>query len=342
MRKIVALAATFAVAAIPTQHAWAWGSPGHQYTGSVAERMLKPVAFERMKAALADTGGYNVNFAVAAVWADCVRDVQKLSSGQFKWIPSDQTPDACKNFNTAAGRARMEDYARRNWTNCDNDGEPCLSSYHYVNLAIQRTGYALGARGTSHHDVVHAVNAAIARLEGRPVPAPFNIKDDTEAFLLLAHFVGDIHQPLHVGSVYLRADGSLVDPDSGVSGVLFTRGANYLTFGANNNMHKDWDGIPSGWVVTEGVMISALKVPMSHEPIDSWSTEWAGESLSSAKGDAFKGVTFSASYMDGERQKWAAVFSDRTAYTKAKGKTQRERLKLAGARLAQVLNTVWQ
>lgn len=342
MRKIVAIAAALAAAAVPAQSAWAWGSQGHQYVGSVAERMLEKNAFERTKQALADSGGYDVNFGVAAVWADCVRDVRKLADGSFKWILGDQTPKACTNFNTKAGRARMEDYARRNWVNCENDGEPCLSSYHYVNLAIQRDGYALGIAGTSDHDVVHAINAAIAKLEGKPVPAPFDIKDDTEAFLLLAHFVGDIHQPLHVGSVYLRENGWRADPDTSAPGTLKTRGGNYLTFGADNQMHGDWDGIPGSWGVAppETVVISALKLPVMDSQIDTWSTAWASQSLGEAK-LAFKGVSFGNSYLDGVKRKWPAQFDNRQDYTVAKGRTQRVQLMRASARLAQVLNRVW-
>lgn len=32
--------------------------------------------------------------------------------------------------------------------------------------------------------------------------------------MLIAHFVGDLHQPLHVGAVYLHANGVVVDPDA--------------------------------------------------------------------------------------------------------------------------------
>ena len=38
------------------------------------------------------------------------------------------------------------------------------------------------------------------------------------AIILLAHFVGDIHQPLHVGAQYFDAAGKVVDPDKGESG----------------------------------------------------------------------------------------------------------------------------
>jgi hypothetical protein len=39
------------------------------------------------------------------------------------------------------------------------------------------------------------------------------------AVLLLAHYVGDIHQPLHVGAEYFDGAGRAVDPDKGQTGI---------------------------------------------------------------------------------------------------------------------------
>src|SRR6202035_4149196 len=57
------------------------------------------------------------------------------------------------------------------------------------------------------------IGAAIAVLRDKPAPPPFSILDKKEALLMLTHFVGDLHQPLHVASAYLDADGRFVDPD---------------------------------------------------------------------------------------------------------------------------------
>jgi hypothetical protein len=89
--------------------------------------------------------------------------------------------------------------------------------------------------------VVHAINAAIAKLSRQPVPAPFRIKDDKEAILLLAHFVGDIHQPLHVGATYLDAQGHAMVPASEADArVHETRGGNSIKINAGNeDLHHD-------------------------------------------------------------------------------------------------------
>ena len=68
--------------------------------------------------------------------------------------------------------------------------------------------------GTNEHDLVGAVTAAIAVLRDMTPSGPFSIADKKEALFLLAHFLGDLHQPLHVGAVYLDEHGRLVDPDA--------------------------------------------------------------------------------------------------------------------------------
>jgi len=76
----------------------------------------------------------------------------------------------------------------------------------------QRGHFDRNFQGTNDHDIVAAINAATAVLLERPSPPPFKIADKREALFLLAHLVGDLHQPLHVGAVYLDKDGNLVDP----------------------------------------------------------------------------------------------------------------------------------
>ena len=102
---------------------------------------------------------------------------------------------------------------------------------------------ASGLVGTSDHDIVAAINASIAVLQGGTAPAPFNIKNKREALRLLAHYVGDIHQPLHVVSIYLANDGQVVDPDSGTFDPNSkTRGGLLVGSAA---LHSEWDGVPA-------------------------------------------------------------------------------------------------
>ena len=56
-------------------------------------------------------------------------------------------------------------------------------------------------------DIVHMMRYCIAVLKGEePENNPRGITKPI-AIILLAHFVGDIHQPLHVGAEYFDAHG---------------------------------------------------------------------------------------------------------------------------------------
>ena len=65
-----------------------------------------------------------------------------------------------------------------------------------------------------------------------------------QALLLIAHLVGDAHQPLHVGSAYVGADGTFVVPASQSD---VTDGRAHTTHGDNDLLlgsrllHAYWD-----------------------------------------------------------------------------------------------------
>jgi hypothetical protein len=146
----------------------------------------------------------------------------------------------------------MEDYVKRNWSTPDCSYRPqgfeqgCHNTYHFDDVAIQRSTYDRSDLGTNAHDVVAAINAMIAVLTDKAPPPPFAIRDKKEALLLLTHFVGDLHQPLHVGAVYLDpGSGALVDPDAAhaIDEKTETAGGNAIS-DENVNLHSEWDDIP--------------------------------------------------------------------------------------------------
>jgi hypothetical protein len=190
----------------------AWGYQGHELVGSIADQLLNNHAKQEVQTNL----GFSLS--VAAPWPDCVRSVIKRPDGMFEYTPIKQEYRiACTSFETPPEKARMEDYVPRNWSVCDYlEGKAgCEDSYHFADVAIQHDDYSPSYVGTNNHDVVNAINAAIAVLKDQPAPSPFAIRDKKEALFLLAHFVGDLHQPLHVGAVYLAQNGTVANPDLG-------------------------------------------------------------------------------------------------------------------------------
>jgi hypothetical protein len=238
----------------------------------------------------------------------------------------------------------MEDYVRRNLDGCRRAAgqETCHRQYHYADIAVQRPSYSASHAGASEHDVVAGINAAMAVLRGQSAPRPFDIQSRREALRLLAHLVGDIHQPLHVGTVYLREDGKLLDPD--VEGLLpgsETHGGNALELG-HDRLHAVWDRTPprlkAEYFADRGAA-QARAVERTPGGPDHWAEAWANESLRLA--DATYGsMRFSGKGEDGtSRSTWRVQDASRSLVPRD---IQQERqLVRAGARLAQLLESIW-
>jgi hypothetical protein len=318
--------------------ALAWQHTGHEIIGAIADRLLTPTA----KAKLRQVAG--ISLQSASKWADCVKAVS-VEDGKFTYTPDPKNRGPCIALESDGGKQRMEDYVARNWDSCDRGAntEPCHKQYHYSDVAIQHDRYDRSFVGTSDHDIVSAINAAIAVLQGKPAPAPFGIRNQREALLMLAHFVGDIHQPLHVGAIYLDSNNIPANPDGPGQQLdrdTETRGGNSIAVGATN-LHAMWDVILTS-VEPAQIGIAMVKEAKAVGPtsgaITTWPVAWASETMVPARG-AFRGITFQH---DPETKNYrAAVFKHHGAYLIDKNRMQRGQLAKAGARLAQVLNEVW-
>ncbi len=122
------------------------------------------------------------------------------------------------------------DFWRANQPTHDmNSAVPSHHWFHYTDVPVVRVEkYAEGRAGRSKWDVVHMIPYCVAVLRGR-VPEQ-NERKITKpiAIILLAHFVADIHQPLHVGAEYFDAQGHVADPDKDKS-ALGDEGGNTFT-----------------------------------------------------------------------------------------------------------------
>ena len=317
--------------------AFAWGAKGHEYVGAIADQLVNDRAKHQIEAIL----GYDLE--TASTWADCVRSVTQTSPGTFEYQKDPRHPEytaACAAFETPSEKARMEDYASRNWDNCTHEvGHGCHESYHFADVDEQHDHYDRGYVGTSDHDIVGAIDAAVAVLMDKPAPAPFSIKDKKEALLLLTHLVGDLHQPLHVGAIYLSSDGSEIDPDvPGADAVSTqTRGGNSIR-DASTNLHSEWDQIPDNLGVqpSSKTLYAARAIPATPVPVDQLAAVWASDTIKAAHG-AFAGIT----YTGNGPHRWTASFENRGSYNASKEQLQTEQLVRAGAHLTEVLDTIW-
>lgn len=311
---------------------WAWGAAGHQTIGAIAAQLIQGSRAEQEVQALIG----NLSLADISVWPDCAKAISPAQG--YKYINEGKYKD-CKIFETPAFEAEMADFVRRNDQNCQpKPGEEiCHRQYHYSDIAIQRSSYSLGPVGTREDDIVGAVAAATHVLKGEPAPAPFNIKDKREALLLLVHYVGDLHQPLHVGAVYLSKKGSRVDPDKGTyNPATATRGGNSIQL-KSTDMHSTWDDISVTLTAPriDGLWLAHAKVVHSTPgDIYSWPQQWATGTLQEAQ-TAFKGVKFGPF----KGKSWPGTLP--AGYSPTMSDIKKDQLTAGGAHLAELLQAIW-
>lgn len=353
MRRLL-LAASLALPVI----AHAWGADGHQTVATIAAGLLKGTPTEARVAALLG----DMSLPVAALWADCAKGISPSRNYTY---PSPGKYAECAPLETPERIAEMADYVRRNDKQCHigMDEDSCHRQTHYADITLQRSRYLLGFVGTRGDDVAGAIRTAILVLQGKPAEGPPHFKSPREALIVLTHLVGDLHQPLHVGSIYLDAQGQRVDPDkTGLDVATFTVGGNSLwVVGAPKppvpvtppapasgpagpnapatagfgplKLHTLWDGVPDKFKpkrVDAAWLAEARKLRSNQgDPLD-WPARWASQSLDQA-GLAFDGLQFSPK----QGSHWTVVLP--SGYSARADAIKRQQLTIAGAKLAQLL-----
>lgn len=344
MRRLAAaLLATLPIAA------HAWGADGHQTVATIAAGLIKGTPTEARVAALLG----DMSLPQASLWADCAKGVSPAHNYTY---PSPGKYAECAPLETPARIAEMADYVRRNDKQCTigMDEDSCHRQTHYADITVQRSRYLLGFVGTRADDVAGALRTAILVLQGKPAEGPPHFKSKREALIVLVHLVGDLHQPLHVGSLYLDPQGHRVDPDkTGLDVASFTVGGNSLwvvgtakppvpasgpaqpagAFFGPPKLHTLWDGVPDKFKpqrVDAAWLAQARKVrDNTGDPAD-WPARWATQSLEQSR-LAFEGLSFSAK----QGSHWTVVLPQ--GYNARADAIKRQQLTLAGAKLAQVL-----
>jgi hypothetical protein len=203
-RRALLLAIFISVRFAPPLQAYA--ALGHEIVGAIAdERLADTETGRRVRALL---GG--ISLERASVIADVIKSWDKNG------------PDDPKSFHYSAWPkvdTQLRDFWKANQPTHDADSKmPSHHWFHYTDVpVVPAQKYSEGKAGRSKWDVVHMVPFCVDVLQGR-VPEE-NERKITKpiAISLLAHYVGDIHQPLHVGAAYFDAQGGVVDPDKNKS-----------------------------------------------------------------------------------------------------------------------------
>jgi len=235
-RIAIALAVTFLVAS----NSFAYGPIGHQIVGAIADERLANTSTGQQVNALLD----QITLEKASVMADEIKGWDKRGADDPRIFHYSAHPKI---------DTQLRDFWRANQPTHDvNLPMPSHHWFHYADIPlvpIQK--YADGKVGRSKWDVVHMISYCVEVLRG-------NLPEDNErkitkpiAVILLAHYVGDVHQPLHVGAEYFDRQGHIVDPDHDKSN-LPDEGGNTLTLRLNGDplgghlshsksLHGFWD-----------------------------------------------------------------------------------------------------
>jgi hypothetical protein len=229
-------------------------------------------------------------------------------------------------------------------------------SYHYCDIPFQQKAYRDGVTGTNKHDIVHTLEICIQVLQApddkRENPLKINKR---VAFLLIAHLIGDLHQPLHVGCSYIDAEDHFVDPETGAKGQP-DAGANYLHLKTRSGvaLHGYWDTqtVKSardhlGVADFPGAVVKAFPSKPEWDaigPVGTWPAQWATDSLGLAK-ICFEDITPHDRFLVPKDEKheehfeWVVTLPP--SYAQKSRDTVELELSKAGYRLAALLKAIW-
>lgn len=316
------LASYFAVSLTLSTAALGWGSVGHEAVGAIADQLISGRRAEAEVRKLLMPGE---SLRSVAMWADCAKGYCADPTGE------------------------LVQFVRAN---------PHHAHYHYTDVPFQASRYQAGSVGTSEEDIVHILTQCIAVLKGasgpRSNPHSFSPR---EALLLLVHLVGDIHQPLHVGSAYVSDKDEFVVPASAAAvdnaRIFKTDGDNDLLLGAES-LHRFWDvravedAMRRLTVGEPGKLAQLLStappdMPIVTGDVTKWPAKWATETLAASK-RAHAGVSIQEHEQAHSSARAAHRLFRVTApldYAQIASVVASTQLQRAGYRLAAVLEAVW-
>jgi hypothetical protein len=302
-------------------NAFGYGHEGHQAIAEMASANLNPSARQAIVRILG-----NSDLAAIATWPDQLKQAKKRKGP----LANDSEAQA---FNAAF---------------------PFNGQWHFLNLPLGTKAYIDDGKFSDVDDIVHAINECIDILESPPgKKAKFEKK---QALRFLVHLVGDIHQPLHVGTGYYNLAGPvpvlIENPDQAYRH-QDDEGANYLRYGDSHfsQLHEYWDDTLVEHVAHTGSykkladVLQARAKPSAWKNTGDyhhWAEQWATDSVHEARA-AYAGIVFkSAEVKRNGKLKLIHVRLPEN-YENQQSTRAADQLTKAGAHLGNLLNNIhWQ
>ena len=232
----------FTCALVFAAKAFAFGPDGHEIVGGIADKRLANTPTAAKIATLLD----GMSLAFASNVPDQIKSWDRNGAGDLEAYPHYR-------------EKRIEEQLRIFWTANPPGGVghdapvPSHHWFHYTDVPVlYPIKYADGKAGRSKWDIVQMMRFCVKVLKGEiPEDNPRKITKPL-AVILLAHYVGDIHQPLHVGAAFFDANGKQTDPDRGNPG-MEDQGGNSIILelpagggyaAKKGKLHSFWDSDP--------------------------------------------------------------------------------------------------
>ncbi len=176
--------------------AFCYEQPGHETVGAIADLKLAatPVYTNVTRLLL------GITLQQASILPDLIKNWESSKPDSI----ADIRAKTWKNIPDEV-KAALLDFWKANKQRAAS-GDPLHRTFHYTDVSIdgQPLAYADARAGVNDMDIIHMIPYCAGVLKGTvPENNPRGISK-TVAVILLAHYIGDLHQPLHVGAAYFN------------------------------------------------------------------------------------------------------------------------------------------
>ena len=343
MKKSIAGLLTVCLLAV---NGYSYGPRGHQLVGAIADkRLAKNQTVANKVKQLLD----GLTLEQAATLPDSIKS----------WDGCGHSPSNVPV--TSRQRINEELRAFVNANPCSS--HPSHHEFHFTDVPVfGNEEYADGQIGRSEFDIVHTIPFCIRVLKGEEPETNARAITKSVAVVLLAHYLGDIHQPLHVGAEFFDVSGKSLEPTTANPGFA-DQGGNKLTLFTLVNgkevsagkFHKYWDGQTVENAFGSASNSKIAKRLAANEPanwkltggVETWAEQLANEIMPEAREAherlRFKDIKFNAGDRDitsgraEEKKKSGGTF-----YAIWAAATVKEEIHKGGWRLAALLEEVLQ
>jgi S1/P1 Nuclease len=326
MRSFFVFLLGLALVLLWSEKGFAWARQGHEVVAMIAERRISPDTRAKVNQLLAEGG--DKTLVSVACWAD---DVVLAARGEG---PLTENAEA-QAFNGRFANSK---------------------TWHFINLPLGTMSFEEVRNFASSTDVVDAISRCIEVLESPAAPPQELTK--VQALRLLVHFVADLHQPLHCGTGYYSLEtpgvAQLVTYPGEAFGKPNDRGGNLLFYGTDptEQLHAFWDAVigeavgkttdpqaVADFLLQDG---TSKEVARTAGDYHEWAQAWAVESVHVAA-LAYLAIVFEKAEFDANKSFLRINIKLPANYLEANKQYAADRLRKAGIRLAQLLDSIkWQ